>query len=490
MAKITSIGDAIRSGTKWFLISSAGSQVLQFAIGVALARLLTPADFGMLVTIQIFTGFVGFIAGAGMGQALVQAKQVQEHHFQVIFTLQLGIGVLIYIGFFLIAPWFADWFGTPIYKDLLRVSAISFVLRPFANIPNTRLTRQMRFKAQAVNSVVSLFVTGLLSIAMAAIGMGVWALVLSGIAGSLTSILIILSVTRWRPGFAYDAEAAKRLGVYGIKVSANDIAVYLHQETANFIISRIAGPAMVGLYNKADSLSTLPLKFVSNPAYQPMLTALAKVQDNKDQSCYMYFRALTLVTVYALPLFVGLWWVAEPFVRVVYGERWAGAIEPLQILLLVGLFHCIGSQSGALVAAQNRLSQELYIQIESWILAAIACFMTVKYGIVAVAWATAAVFTYTNLRVAHLAIRSVGASVLGLLKSLRPALLLNGLLIVILATAHWSYFGAVKVPHPVIYLVGMGVVGSTAYLVMFLNLPLRDLTTEAMRWKRALRLVR
>jgi teichuronic acid exporter len=490
MTTTKNLGEAIRGGTKWFLVGSLGNQVLQFGFGVVLARLLVPADFGMLVTIQIFTGLVGFIAGGGMGQALVQAKAVEEHHFHVVFTLQFAAGVLIYATFFIIAPWFANWFGVPLYRDLLRVSALTFLLRPFANVPNARLTREMRFQAQAINSFVSMLATGALSIFMAARGMGVWSLMLSGIAGSTLGIIIVLSVTRWRPRFAYDPKATRRLGIYGLKVSANDIVVYLRYQTSSFIISRFAGPALVGLYNKADSLSTLPVKFVSYTAYQPMLRALAKVQDNKDQSRYMYFRALTLVTVYALPFVVGLWWVAKPFVMVVYGEKWLPAVAPMQVLLFAAIFHCIDNQSGAVSAAQNKLGKELFIQLESWVLVGIICLATVRHGIIAMAWGTAMIYAYTSLRMAVLAMRSLGATVTGFLGALRPALLLNGVLFAFLGIVDWAYFGALRDDRPAIYLAGMAVLGAIVYGAMFLYAPVAALNGEAMRWKRALRLVR
>src|SRR5512139_2843683 len=127
-------GQSVRSSSKWLVSTNLLGQATQFAFGIALARLLVPADFGMIITIQIFTGFVGLVASGGMGQALIRAKDLQEKDFQVIFSMQLAIGLLIYAGFFTIAPWFADWFGNPLYKDLLRVSAISFVMRPFLNI--------------------------------------------------------------------------------------------------------------------------------------------------------------------------------------------------------------------------------------------------------------------------------------------------------------------------------------------------------------------
>ena len=126
------LGNTIRAGAKWSLFERINGQVLQFVFGIALARLLLPTDFGVVVTIQIFTGLAFMISGGGMGQSLIQAKEVSEKDFQVVFTLQLLIGVAIYLLFFSIAPWFAVWFDNLLYRDLLRVSAISFLIRPFA----------------------------------------------------------------------------------------------------------------------------------------------------------------------------------------------------------------------------------------------------------------------------------------------------------------------------------------------------------------------
>ena len=102
-----SVGQSIRKGITWLLVGNSGSQVLQFVFGILLARILVPADFGMVVTVQIFTGFVGMLTSGGMGQSLVRAKAVTDDDFNSVFTVQLVIGVVVFIGFFALAPWLA-----------------------------------------------------------------------------------------------------------------------------------------------------------------------------------------------------------------------------------------------------------------------------------------------------------------------------------------------------------------------------------------------
>ena len=157
-------------------------QVLAFLFGIVLARLLAPEDFGVLLTIQVFTGLAGFVAGGGMGQALVRAKEATQQDYDIVFTLQLGIGCLIYAGFFFAAPWFAKWYDNALYTDLLRISALSFHLPPTGQpagqhaVPEDALSRR-----KPIVGITSLLVSSTTSILMAWLGYGVWSLIWGGI---------------------------------------------------------------------------------------------------------------------------------------------------------------------------------------------------------------------------------------------------------------------------------------------------------------------
>ncbi|MCH9670218.1 MAG: oligosaccharide flippase family protein, partial [Gammaproteobacteria bacterium] len=170
-----SLGQSIRRNTLWIFAGSAAGRVFSFAIGIVLARILVPEDFGLIVAIQVFTGAAGFIAGGGMGEALVQAKNAGKREFGTVFSLQLGICLVIYAFFWVIAPHFANWLDDPRYEPLLQVAALSFVFRPFVNVPQATLRRDMRFKVISLIQLVIMFFSGALSIYFALIGMGPWA---------------------------------------------------------------------------------------------------------------------------------------------------------------------------------------------------------------------------------------------------------------------------------------------------------------------------
>jgi teichuronic acid exporter len=478
-------GQSIRSSTKWVFFGGIGSQALNFAFGVILARLLVPADFGALVTIQIFTGLVGYIAGGGMGQALVQAREANNDDFQMVFTLQLIIGVLVYAGFFLFSPLIALWFDNPLYSSLLKISALSFILRPFINIPNSKLFREMRFKENTFLQIFTLLVSSFTSIALAYHGHGVWSLVWGGLAGSVAGILLVTPLSGWKPGLRFDFRRARQLASYGFKVSANDLVIYLREQTSNFILSHQMGTAAVGIFNKANSLSQMPSGMISGSVYHPVFRELSKEQGNLDKSRYLYFRAITLVSVYSLPFYVGLWWLADPFVLVVYGVKWQASAQPLGILALAGLFYAIENQSGAVAAAQNKLGTELRIQLASWALMAIAVYSGLHYGLSGVASGLVGVYAFNAAAMSWLAHRSLQARFAMLLTAIKPALILNSLLFASLLFLDHFIHTSIKTT-PLIYMLSMAVTGAIIYIVLFLFLPLSRLRDEQMNWKRKL----
>lgn len=480
------LGEKLREGTAWLASGSISNQAVQFLFGIALARLLVPADFGLLVTVQVFTGVLGHVAGGGMGSALVRAKDVEERDWRVVFTLKCAIGVAIYALLFVVAPFVAEWFSESRYEPLLRVSALSFLLRPFGTTGAARLQRAMHFKALALSTMLSVIVAGTTSVALAAAGHGVWSLVLGGVVGGVVNATSALVASRWRPAFALDWTVAKRHSRFGFMFSANDLVGYLRQQTSVLAISRVLGPALLGLYNKGASLAAMPVDLVSGSAYQVMFRALATTQDNHDRSRYIYYRAIQLIIFYLLPFYVGLGLLAEPFILTLYGERWLLAAAPLQVLALGGLFQCMGNQAGAVVAASGQLGRELVRQLTAWGFLIAGLLVAVPHGIIACAWVVLVVRIGLAVSMTMLAQRILAGSFRAMMRALRPALVMNAALIVALIAVREFWFKPYAAISPSLYLAGMTAVGALLYGGMFLLLPLPELATEARRWRRRL----
>lgn len=474
---------AIRHSVLWVFMGSSGGQVISFAVGIVLARLLAPEVFGMLLTMQVLTGLAGFVAGGGMGQALIRAQTASHDDYRLVFTLQLMIGVVIYTVFFSVAPWVAASYDEPLYADMLRVMALSFLIRPFTNVPASLLTRQMRFKALTLVSFVSLIASSTVSVALAWQGYGVWALILGGFVGPVITIPSYMLLARWRPGFSLRFGRARELARYGLLVSANDLVNYLREQSTVFILSRSLGPAAVGLYNKGESLARMPHTFISGSVYQVLFRALAAHQDNLDTNRYLFQRSLALVALYATPFYVGFLWLAEPLVVGLYGEKWAHAAAPLTILALAWPFWLMANLSGAVLAAQNWLHRELPVQIAGLTLRVLAILWLLPHGLEGVAWAITGISVYFGLHLHLLALRAIHAPYSLFLRAILPAALLNGLLALVLGGLTLAL--PPDLP-PLLKVLIFGGTGGIAYIAAFFLVPLSQFAEERVRWLRKL----
>ena len=476
------LGQRIRSGAVWLFVGNAGSQMIGFLLGIILARLLVPEDFGMLITLQVFTGLAGFVAGGGMGQALVRAKEVSQQDYDIVFTLQLIMGCLIYAVFFFMAPSFADWYGRPIYADLLRVSALSFIFRPFVNLPGSLLHRSMRYKEQTITKVATLLLTNAVCIGMAYLGYGVWSLIAGGITGSVASMVLLISLSKWRPGFSLDLRRGRDIARYGFLVAGTGILVHLQRQTSVFILSRTLGPASVGLYNKGESLAKMPHGFITGSVYHVLFRALAAEHADADKCRYLFFRSIALVAVYATPFYVGLLWLAEPLVRGVYGANWVEAAAPLFILVLAWPFWLIDNLSGAVLSARNWLGREVLVQSAALVIGALAVLVGLSHGIAGVAYAMVGVAIYSASHMYWLAVRCLSARLSGLFVALMPAVILNAMLAATLFILNHLLPESLRA-HDLAYIAVMGGIGGMVYVAAFLWLPIPALEAERQRWK-------
>jgi O-antigen/teichoic acid export membrane protein len=340
----------------------------------------------------------------------------------------------------------------------------------------------MDFKRRSLIDLAGAVLTGASSILMAAAGMGVWSLTLAGLAGGVLSWFMLSRVTPLRLRLRFDVAAARKHTAYGLKTTASDFLTYLIEQSVNLILSRLAGPGLLGLFNKAESLARMPNRLITPPTGQTVFRAMSKVQDDLDQTKYMFYRTITLLMVYIFPCLIGLWWVAEPFVQLVYGDKWLPCVEPMRIMILIGFLRTVATPCGVLLAAQNRLNQQLVAQSVSLVMTIVACLIGLKWGLPGVAWAAvgnAAIFTaYAYI----LAYRTIPTRLADLFKAALPALLLNALLFVVLTVVHVSLPEAAS-SLPWVYLPAMSAAGVLTYACAFLFVPIPALRTEAERWR-------
>ena len=471
---------SLRQGVLWSFLQGSGGRVLQFATGIVMARLLVPEDFGLIATVQVFTGIAGLISGGGIMQALVRQKTCTPTDINTGFSVQLLIALLLFLCFYLlVAPLIAHWLADPRYLALIQVSALGFFVRPFWNSASTQLQRDMRFRVLAINSLWSLVVGSTVSIAMALAGYGVWSLVFGGLAGSTTNSLLNSLAARWRPRVALNAASLRGFYRAGRGVAFVNIVHHFSEKGVTLAISKLMGPAPVGIFNKGQSLAQMPTELAASALNKPLFRAMAREREHQGNLHHLFTRAVVFMAVATWPALALLAWFGEYLIVFLYGEHWRAAGLVLQIIAIGSLFRAFGQPSITLLSSGDGLAAYIRILSLGALLLIGSAIYLADQGLYAVATGIAVVQAAQFLLLLGQAVR---------MHAIPLAPLLKGLLAPLLAlTALFGTLFLLGVPASPLYLAGWPgmlaqlLLAGVAYVSVLLLAPYSLARNEARR---------
>lgn len=385
------------SGIKWSAIEKIALQGIQFIIGIILARLLTPSDYGVLGMIAIFIAIANTFVDSGFSNALIRKKDRTQADSSTVFYFNIGASILCYIILFCIAPYVADFFKTSIICDVLRVISLTLVINAFVTVHRAHLTIAVDFKSLAKVSLVSTMLSGCIGIYFAYTGHGVWSLVYQQLGNSLISTLLILYISKWRPTLTFSTPSFKELGAYGSKLLVASLISSLYSNIVTMIIGKCYTAKDLGNYTRGNQFASLPGDTISGIMGRVTFPILAKIQEDTDKLIHVYRKYIRMTSMVIFFLMCTLMAVSKPLILILLSEKWADCIIYLQILCFAMMFDHITQINMNLLQVKGRSDLCLKAEIVKKILSTIIVVSSIPFGIVAVC--VARVF-YTQLAVA------------------------------------------------------------------------------------------
>lgn len=380
-----SVSGSAKRGIAWTLSSNLLTQALSFAIGVVLARLIPPADFGVFAITGIFSGLAATVSNIGLGSALVRRKEVTPAHCRSMLAANLASSGAVVLILTLLAPWVGRYFKNPLATPVLMVVAWNFLINSASSVSFSLASRALRFRLIAQIEAVSAVVNGVLAVVLAYRGLGVWAIAWAGIAQSATRALLLLALSGWRPGLGWDRAALGDLVGFGAGITLKRLINYAAANVDYFVIGRRLGAADLGYYTRAYNLMTLPLTQLSRVMMQVLFPAFARLQDDNARLIAGYSKVVLATSLASFPFLVGLFLVAAPFVHVVYGATWMPTVLPLQIMCVAGMMKSVTTFIGAITDAKGQVGAEVRRQIIYLALLVVGTFLGSFYGTAGVA---------------------------------------------------------------------------------------------------------
>ncbi len=376
----------------WTLGEKLFCQIVGFAQGVALARLLTPGDFGLTAMLAIFLGVGEVLAESGFATALVvkgRGRGVERRALGWNFLLAL----VVYGALALFAPGIARWYGEPILKPLLRVMALGLVINALGVVANARLVRNERFGNLALVNCASTFVGAVVAVTLAASGFGVWSIVALGLCGAaLRTVGAALFARRGSAAEARETPFGEVLGL-GLKYTLSNVIWVVYQNLWQLVIGKLWNPASVGLFTRGRRWAFLPTEIVNDSVGRVALPRLVK-----DPGAVFRFALVNCALLW--PALALLYLFAEPIVGFVLGAQWLDCVDYLRILVFGAALTSVGNMAMKAIQASGRGEVNLYCDAVKRPLGILCLVVGARYGLSGLCWAAVAseaVVALTNL---------------------------------------------------------------------------------------------
>lgn len=424
--KERSLTERTLSGFVWMFSGSMAGAVLQLIVTMILARLLSPADFGLLSAALIIIYFSEIFSSLGIGSALVQRKELEARHIDTGFTVNLALTAFLTILVFCVAPTISALYRIPELTNVLRLLALVFPIRGLGALSEALLKRTGRFRPLATIDFLS-YIVGyvVVGIPLAWIGYGVWALVFATLSQAFLRTLFLFVYLPTTLRLRFDRLAFKELIGFGGGFTTTVLVNYFARQGDNFVVGRWLGAEALGFYGKAYSLMTLPTKEFSKIIDDVLFPVLAQVQEDRTKLAYAYQRGIGVISIIVVPASVFAIILAPELIRVVYGPQWEQAIRPFQILCLSMFFRSAYKMSDTVIKACGAVYRHTFVQVIYATCVIGGAIWAQKWGLVGVAATSAVAILIHYFLLARVSLNLTGVSWRTFLSWHRPALLLS-----------------------------------------------------------------
>jgi O-antigen/teichoic acid export membrane protein len=337
----------------WSFVTTGGRQGINALLTFALAAILGPEAFGTVAMASIYVHFVQMFIEQGLGPAIIQRENLSDAHKNSAFWMVMGLGLILVslsVGF---SGWWAGVNDLPELALVISILSILIPLESLTVVQQALLRREMEFKKLALRANLSVLLGGTVGLTLAFRGFGIWALVAQHLVTSATGVLILWTVSDWRPGFRFSRDAASELIGFSSGAFLGRIAIFANNRSDALLMGIFFGPVAVGLYRLADRLMGLLVDLSSRSIQAVALPEFSRLQSQPEALAKSAYRCLrTSATIAIAPLAVMA--ASSNELMSLVGEDWAGAAVPLLLLCVVGMVRSVSLITGPIMRALGR----------------------------------------------------------------------------------------------------------------------------------------
>jgi teichuronic acid exporter len=405
------------SAAKWSLIEKFLKRIVTFVLSIFLARLLEPSDFGLIAMCSVFLSLADSLSDMGMGQAIVQRKELSDKQYNSIFFLNLGVGVFIILVIWITAPLISRFYNYEELTMVLRISSLTYLINSFVVINNAIIYKSLKIKVLTTAMLYSSILSGILGISLAYMGFGVWSLVAQSIFSSLVNAIVISFYSKWRFAFEFDFSSIKEIWKAGLSFMNIGVINEFVDRLDHLVIGKYFSAADLGLMNRAKALQELPQYTFILPVTRPLFPVFASIQNDIDRVKDVFSKTIDLLSFVMILLFGFIYLSAENIILVLYTDKWIESVPYLRIMVWLLPILPIGFVITSLLKGLGRLRLLTIVTVIERGMIVLALFICLYYGLITYLYALVLLKSLALLFKLTLLNKYVGFDVWDILKS-------------------------------------------------------------------------
>ncbi len=383
-------------GVGWSLIQSWGGRIASTAAFVVLARTLEPSDFGVVALAVAFIELGQLLINRGFGASIIQRQDLTDEDLDSAFWFSMMAGTALALVCVASSGLLAQAFDEPQLESVLQVLSVNWILGALSSVPQSVLQRQLRFRSLAIRRLLAVTVSGATGVALAVAGAGVWSLVVMAVTQSAIGVIVLWSVSSWRPRWRLSLERLREMRRFAASVVALDLLRFFGVRGESFFIPAVIGPVALGYYAVANRFLVLLNEMFTATIGTVAFPVFSRLQNDSERRRRALFSVVRMCSLAAFPVFCGLIVLAPELIPTVVGPGWEQSVLPAQLLALHGLRYSITYFIANVVLSTGNAALELGMELIGLAVKVVALIIGVHWGIVGVAWAVV-VTSYVTL---------------------------------------------------------------------------------------------
>ena len=395
----------------WASVRTWGVQFGALALFAVLARLLGPRDFGLVAVAAAYLDIADRLVEQGFASAIQQRRTLTDEHLNTAFWVNNIVAFLIIVVTLIGAPYLARLMDMPLLSPVLRVLSLTMVFTATRTVQDGILRRELRFKSLAARGIASVVCGGIVGVAMALAGYGVWSLVGQQLVWEASGVVVMWTAVKWRPSFHFSRELLGELWEVGGPITGSRLLNTTQKRAQDFIIGGGLGAVALGYFGVGQRIVTALNRMVSDAVNQVALPAFARVQHDNSRLIRAYAKATRYMAFTAFPTFIGIAAIAPEMIPLAFGPKWLPSVHVAQTMSIVGLIWFIWSFNSAVLQGVGAARVQFWLGLLGTTTNIIAILWALPYGIDMVAYAILApsvIFSPLSTYVLH---RYIGISV-------------------------------------------------------------------------------